>query len=65
MLWLYLSAFESPKTQDYFDQILFIRNKQGRTSDIIYLQKFQKVAFFRYFISLNEDNLKFKEAPKK
>ena len=60
-LWLNLSAFESPKNQNYFDQILFIRNKQGRSYDIICPPKSQKIAFFRYFLSLNEVNLKFNE----
>ena len=44
MLLLNLSAFESLKIQDYCDQILFIRNKQGRS----------------HFLSLNEVNLKFR-----
>ena len=58
-----MSAFESPKIQDYFDQILFIRNKQGRSYDIICPPKSQKTRFFRNFLSLNEVNLKFKEPP--
>ena len=63
-LWLNLSTFESPKIQDYFDQILFIRNKQGRSYDIICPRKnTTKSRFFRYFLSLNEVNLKFKEPP--
>ena len=60
-LWLNLSAFESPKIQDYCDLILFIRNKQGQSYDIICPPKSQKIAFFRYFLSLNKVNLKFKE----
>ena len=56
-----LNAFESSKTHDYFDQILFIRNKHGRSYDIICPPKSRKIAFFRYFLSLNEVDLKFKE----
>ena len=59
-LWLNLDAFESRKIQ-YSDQILFIRNKQGRSNHIICPPKSQKIGFFRYFLSLNEVNLKFKE----
>ena len=63
MLWLNLNAFKNPKIQDHFDQILFIRNKQGQSYDIRCPPKSQKIAFFRYFLSLNEGNLKFKEPP--
>ena len=62
-LWLNLSAFESSKIQDYLDQILFIRNKQGRSYRIICPPKSKKPCFFRYFLSSNEVNLKFKEPP--
>ena len=48
-LWLSLSAFESPKIQDYFDQIVFIRNKQGRSYRIICPPKPQKIVFFSLF----------------
>ena len=48
-LWLNLSAFESPMFQDYFDQILLIRKKQGRSYHIICPPKPQKIVFFSLF----------------
>ena len=54
-LLLNVTTFESPEIQDYFDQ------KGTELSHNMFAKIPKKSRFFRYFLSLNEGNLKFKE----